>query len=155
LAWRPGGMLSTAPISPTIDDSAERPLPTVADPARPGTQWLLLGLLALGAAYPFVDELVGWHRLASVGVMLLLVALGVGLSLVAGWGRRGRGAAGFFAIGVYSAALLTSSVSRLSLALPEAAREIWLALPLAGLLAAGFGIAFGLPSIRTRGEYLA
>jgi branched-chain amino acid transport system permease protein len=155
LAWRPGGMLSTAPISSTIDDSAERPLPTVADPARPGTHWLLLGLLALGAAYPFVDELLGWHRLASVSVMLLLVALGVGLSLVVGSGLLDLGYAAFFAIGGYTAALLTSSGSRLSLALPEAAREPWIALPLAGLLAAGFGIAFGLPSIRTRGEYLA
>jgi len=155
LAWRPGGMLSSAPSSAEQYESAERSAPTVADPARPGTNWLLLGLLALGVAYPFADQLLGWQRLASVSVMLLLVALGVGLSLVVGAGLLDLGYAAFFAIGGYTAAILTSSGSRLGLALPDVVREPWLALPLAGLLAAGFGVAFGLPSIRTRGEYLA
>jgi branched-chain amino acid transport system permease protein len=41
------------------------------------------------------------------------------------------------------------------LALPEFLRAPWLALPAAGLVAAGCGIIFGVPSIRTRGEYLA
>ncbi len=157
LAWRPGGMLSGAATAADLAETqeAERPLPTVADPGRPGTQWLLLGLLALGIVYPFIDGLLGWHRLASVSVILLLVALGTGLSLVVGAGLLDLGYAAFFAIGGYTAALLTSSGSRLALALPESLREPWLALPLAGLVAAGFGIAFGLPSIRTRGEYLA
>ena len=39
--------------------------------------------------------------------------------------------------------------------MPAVLHEPWLALPLAGLVAAGFGILFGLPSIRARGEYLA
>ena len=57
-------------------DAARQPgsRPTVADPARPGTRWLLLGLLALGVAYPFLDQLLGWQRLASVTAMLLLVS---------------------------------------------------------------------------------
>jgi branched-chain amino acid transport system permease protein len=39
--------------------------------------------------------------------------------------------------------------------MPAALHEPWLALPIAGLVSAGFGIIFGLPSIRARGEYLA
>src|SRR5207248_2318678 len=38
----------------------------VHDPARPGTRWLLLALLVLGIAYPFVDQLAGWHRVVSM-----------------------------------------------------------------------------------------
>ncbi len=51
--------------------------------------------------------------------------------------------------------MLTSSGSYLALALPPLLRQPWAMLPLAGLVAAGFGILFGLPTIRTRGEYLA
>ena len=34
-------------------------------------------------------------------------------------------------------------------------RNPWLAVPVAGVVAAGFGLVFGVPTIRTRGEYLA
>src|SRR5207245_4937902 len=54
-----------------------------------------------------------------------------------------------------TAALLTGSGARIALLLPVVLREPWLALPLAGIVAAGFGLVFGLPSVRTRGEYLA
>src|SRR5205814_7664091 len=65
------------------------------------------------------------------------------------------GYAAFFAIGSYTAAILTSSGSRIALALPAIARDPWLALLMGGTVAAGFGVIFGLPSVRTRGEYLA
>lgn len=153
LAWRPAGVLASAPAPG--DERTDAP-PTVVDAARPGTRWLLLALLALGVAYPFLDSAMAWGRLANLTAMLLLVTLGVGLSIVVGLaGLIDLGYAAFFAIGGYTAALLTSSGSRLGLALPEVLRQPWLALPLAGLVAAGFGIAFGLPSVRTRGEYLA
>jgi branched-chain amino acid transport system permease protein len=121
-----------------------------------GTRWLLLALLALGVAYPMLDELAGWHRLPSMSAAVLMVTLGLGLSIVVGFaGLIDLGYAAFFAIGGYTAALLTSSASRLALGLPDWSRQPWLALPLAGLTAAACGAAFGLPSIRTRGEYLA
>jgi branched-chain amino acid transport system permease protein len=87
---------------------------------------------------------------------LLMVTLSVGLTVVVGFaGLLDLGYAAFFAIGSYTAALLTSSGSRIALGMPIVVREPWLALPLAGLVAAGFGVVFGLPSVRTRGEYLA
>jgi branched-chain amino acid transport system permease protein len=85
-----------------------------------------------------------------------LVILAVGLSIVVGCaGLLDLGYAAFFAIGSYTAALLTSSGSQLALLLPVAVRNPWVALPIAGLVAAGFGLIFGVPTIRTRGEYLA
>ncbi|MBV9168689.1 MAG: hypothetical protein JOZ81_01225, partial [Chloroflexi bacterium] len=153
LAWRPTGVLSAG--SASLADAGST-TPTTFDAARPGTRSLLVALLMLAIVYPMLDAALGWQRIASVTAILLLVALGVGLSVVVGLaGLIDLGYAAFFAIGGYTAALLTSSGSRLSLSLPAGLREPWLALPLAGLVAAGFGIAFGLPSVRTRGEYLA
>jgi branched-chain amino acid transport system permease protein len=116
----------------------------------------MLGLLALGVVYPWLDQLAGWYRLPSATMALLMVALAVGLSVVVGLaGLLDLGYAAFFAIGAYTAAILTSSGSRLALLLPSLAREPWLAILLAGIVAAAFGLVFGLPSVRTRGEYLA
>jgi branched-chain amino acid transport system permease protein len=87
---------------------------------------------------------------------LVMVTLAVGLTLVVGFaGLLDLGCAAFFAIGAYTAGVLTSSGSRIAMALPEFARDPWLALVLAGVVAAAFGVLFGLPSVRTRGEYLA
>ena len=65
------------------------------------------------------------------------------------------GYAAFFAIGSYTAALLTSSASRIAEPLPALLHDPWLAIVAAGLIAASFGVVFGVPTIRTRGEYLA
>jgi branched-chain amino acid transport system permease protein len=87
---------------------------------------------------------------------LLMVTLSIGLTVVIGFaGLLDLGYAAFFAIGSYTAALLTSSGSHIATAWPSVVRDPWLALPLAGLVAATFGVFFGLPSVRTRGEYLA
>jgi branched-chain amino acid transport system permease protein len=117
---------------------------------------LLALLLGLGVVYPLLDQQAGWGRLYSAATALLLVTLALGLRVVVGLaGLLDLGYAAFFAIGAYTAAILTGSGSRLGLSLPAAVREPWLALPLAGLAAAGCGLLFGLPSVRTRGEYLA
>jgi len=69
----------------------------------------------VGFVCPWVDQLAGWSRLYSVATALLLVALAVGLSVVVTFaGMLDLGYAAFFAIGGYTAALLTASGSRLS-----------------------------------------
>jgi branched-chain amino acid transport system permease protein len=116
----------------------------------------MVALLVAGLAFPWLDQLAGWYRVPAAANSLLLVILAVGLSIVVGFaGLLDLGYAAFFAIGGYTAALLTSSGSQLALTLPETARNPWLALPVAGLVAASFGLIFGVPTIRTRGEYLA
>src|SRR5579872_1286812 len=113
---------------------------------------LLILLLFLG--YPLLDHNAGHVNSAADAAVFILLA--VGLSIVVGFaGLLDLGYAAFFAIGSYTAALLTSSGSQLALLLPEAARNPWVALPIAGVVTAGFGLIFGVPTIRTRGEYLA
>ena len=152
LAFRPGGLLGT---STSGADHSARP---VLAAARTGAQSrpLLLALLALGLVYPWLDQLAGWFRLPGATTALLMVALAIGLTIVVGFaGLLDLGYAAFFAIGSYTAAMLTSSGSRLALMLPETMRSPWVALVCGGLVAAAFGLAFGVPSVRTRGEYLA
>jgi branched-chain amino acid transport system permease protein len=116
----------------------------------------MAALLVFAIAFPWLDQLAGWYRVSPAANSLLLIILAVGLSIVVGFaGLLDLGYAAFFAIGSYTAALLTSSGSQLALLLPEVLRSPWLALPVAGVVAAGFGLIFGVPTIRTRGEYLA
>jgi branched-chain amino acid transport system permease protein len=154
LAFRPTGLLGTTSTG-TEPSLASSPVLASAR-AKNYSRWVLLGLLVVGAVYPWLDQTAGWYRLPGTTMALLMVTLSVGLTVVVGFaGLLDLGYAAFFAIGSYTAALLTSSGSRIALALPVGLREPWLALPLAGLVAAGFGVLFGLPSVRTRGEYLA
>ncbi len=155
LAFRPTGLLASepAPSSENVPPSGALPAPShVLHPPR----WLLAGVFGLAVVYPWVDQLSGWYRVHSVTLALLMVTLAVGLNIVVSFaGLLDLGYAAFFALGAYTAAILTSSSSQLGAMLPSPARDPWLALVAAGPLAAGFGLAFGLPSVRTRGEYLA
>jgi len=154
LAFRPTGLLGT---SSSATDPAAQARPVLAAARNQRQQGLVLAaLLGFGALYPWLDQAAGWFRLPGATMALLMVTLAVGLTIVVGFaGLLDLGYAAFFAIGSYSAALLTGSGSRIALALPSGVREPWLALVLGGIVAAAFGVIFGLPSVRTRGEYLA
>jgi branched-chain amino acid transport system permease protein len=159
LALRPSGMLGTS-----IPQSAEIPtgglVRSTGQPSRPERR-LVGGLLVLAALYPVVGWLLpgllpGGVRVYDGTIILLLVALALGLELVVGFaGLLDLGYAAFFAIGGYTLAMLTGGSSRVAPLVPAVLHEPWLALPIAGLVTAAFGIVFGLPSIRARGEYLA
>ena len=121
-----------------------------------GSKWLPGLLLAGAIAYGLLDASAGWQRLPSATLALLLVALALGLTVVVGFaGLLDLGYAAFFAIGSYTAALLTSPGRQLLGDAPGVLHSAWFALLMAGLVAAAFGLLFGIPSIRTRGEYLA
>lgn len=86
--------------------------------------------------------------LDNVGLYLLM---GLGLNIVVGFaGLLDLGYVAFFAIGAYVAGVLTS---------PELSTGIipnwWLALPIAVLAAAAFGVILGVPVLKMRGDYLA
>ena len=81
--------------------------------------------------------------------LLALVALttvtGVGLNILLGLsGQVSFGHVGFYSIGAYALAVMTSQ-----------GMSFWLALPLAGLLAGFVGALFALPALRVTGPYLA
>ena len=72
--------------------------------------------------------------------------LGWGLNIVVGLaGLLDLGYVAFYAVGAYSYALLSIHFGL----------SFWMLLPLAGILAALWGIMLGFPVLRLRGDYLA
>lgn len=109
-----------------------------------GLAWLL--------AYPFLAVLFAGPGGAlkwidNFGIQILIyVMLGWGLNIVVGLaGLLDLGYVAFYAVGAYSAALLSTHFGF----------SFWLCLPLAGIFAALWGIILGFPVLRLRGDYLA
>lgn len=83
-------------------------------------------------------------------VALLGILMGLGLNIVVGFaGLLDLGYVGFFAIGAYTMAILTSPESSLS------HFTFWTALPFAVLVSTLAGIILGIPVLKMRGDYLA
>ena len=79
-------------------------------------------------------------------VVLTYVMLGWGLNIVVGYaGLLDLGYVAFYAVGAYSFALLAFYFGW----------SFWICLPLAGVLAATWGMILGFPVLRLRGDYLA
>ncbi|HEU0158948.1 MAG TPA: high-affinity branched-chain amino acid ABC transporter permease LivM [Hyphomicrobiaceae bacterium] len=108
-----------------------------------------LGLLAL---YPLLAlALTGkagaikWIDNFGIQIMIYIM-LGWGLNIVVGLaGLLDLGYVAFYAVGAYSSALLAQNFGF----------SFWICLPLAGILAAFWGILLGFPVLRLRGDYLA
>lgn len=83
----------------------------------------------------------------DLGILVLTyVMLGWGLNIVVGLaGLLDLGYVAFYAVGAYSYALLALNFGL----------SFWVCLPLAGLLAATWGVVLGFPVLRLRGDYLA
>jgi branched-chain amino acid transport system permease protein len=113
------------------------------------------------AVYPFIAlALVGqagsikW--IDNFGIQILIyIMLGWGLNIVVGLaGLLDLGYVAFYAVGAYSYALLATEV------IPNTFPALgpwafWICLPLAGILAAFWGVLLGFPVLRLRGDYLA
>ena len=79
-------------------------------------------------------------------LVLTYVMLGWGLNVVVGLaGLLDLGYVAFYAVGAYSYALLATKFGW----------SFWVCLPLAGILAAFWGVLLGFPVLRLRGDYLA
>src|SRR5689334_22443054 len=102
----------------------------------------ILALTAAGVAMVFVSEGYTHFILALVA---LTAVVGVGLNVLLGLaGQVSLGHVGFYAIGAYTAAILTLK-----------GVNFWLAFPIAGLVAGGIGAVLALPALRVTGPYLA
>ena len=78
--------------------------------------------------------------------ILLYTILAGSLNAINGYsGQMCLGIAGFFGVGAYTGAILTTT-SKIS---------FWVALPLAGIVTALIGLLVALPTLKTRGIYLA
>jgi branched-chain amino acid transport system permease protein len=99
---------------------------------------LALRFAGSGGALKWVD---------NFGIQILIyVMLGFGLNIVVGVaGLLDLGYVAFYAVGAYSYALLAQALGL----------SFFMLLPLAGILAAFWGLMLGFPVLRLRGDYLA
>ncbi|MDI7920807.1 high-affinity branched-chain amino acid ABC transporter permease LivM [Ferirhizobium litorale] len=99
---------------------------------------IVLSLVGVQGSLKFVD---------NFGIQILIyVMLAWGLNIVVGLaGLLDLGYVAFYAVGAYSYALLSMHFGL----------SFWVLLPVAGILAALWGVILGFPVLRLRGDYLA
>ncbi len=116
----------------------------------PNSRWFWVVSTLVLLCLPFATDALlgrGWVRIADFALLYIMLALG--LNIVVGYaGLLDLGYIAFFAVGAYNYALLSSP--QFGLHWP-----VWVILPLGALLACGFGVLLGAPTLRLRGDYLA
>ena len=143
-------------IAPALARRALRPAPAVHSRPRVMASVLARWLTPFGIGFVIVypaivlaingtSGAVKW--VDNFGIQILIyVMLGWGLNIVVGLaGLLDLGYVAFYAVGAYSYALLAKNFGL----------AFWVLLPLAGILAAFWGILLGFPVLRLRGDYLA
>ncbi len=107
--------------------------------------WFAAAGLVFAVVMPFLPF--ANRYVVDIGTTVLIyVMLGWGLNIVVGLaGLLDLGYVAFYAVGAYSYALFAQTFGL----------GFWTCLPLAGLLAASFGVMLGFPVLRLRGDYLA
>ena len=161
LVWRPVAVLVfvvlafvgrlallTAAAAPKRERAAR-----VAQPRSAALgNFLAVGGLAFLVLYPPATVMIfgGGGALKWVdtyGIQILIyVMLGWGLNIVVGLaGLLDLGYVAFYAVGAYSYTLLATTYHL----------SFWVCLPIAGILAALWGVILGFPVLRLRGDYLA
>jgi branched-chain amino acid transport system permease protein len=134
--------LERARMRPAREHPWARQFATLAMPLTVGFA-VLYPILALWLAG--MQGAVKW--VDNFGVQILIyVMLGWGLNIVVGLaGLLDLGYVAFYAVGAYSYSLLATTFGL----------SFWILLPVAGCLAAFWGILLGFPVLRLRGDYLA
>jgi len=100
-------------------------------------------LLAAVIAFPFSSST---YQTSIIISAMMYIILGLGLNIVVGMaGLLDLGYGAFYLIGGYTFALLNLHTGA----------GFWISLPIAGMLAATFGVLLGIPVLRLRGDYLA
>jgi len=153
-------------------------IPAIRDRARSERfrPYLLLSILVAALAFPYLDGNEGDIDAAANAFAYVMLALG--LNIVVGFaGLLDLGYAAFFAIGAYTYGALASYqiqpqwssfwepfqwlglVKHLDagggLGTVHFQVSFWLMLPVAAVVAAFFGVLFGAPTLRLKGDYLA
>jgi branched-chain amino acid transport system permease protein len=120
------------------------PAPVKSAVAQSG-RFLAPALLVFTLVFPVIFY--NQRYILDLGILVLTyVMLGWGLNVVVGLaGLLDLGYVAFYAVGAYSYALLATSFDL----------SFWVCLPMAGLLAACWGVMLGFPVLRLRGDYLA
>jgi branched-chain amino acid transport system permease protein len=114
---------------------------------------LVTGFLVLAGIFLLVFPLINFPQKALwvriIGYAGLYIILGMGLLIHVGLaGMLDLGFAAFYAIGAYAYTFLASAHFNLHF-------SFWLAMPIAGVVAAFAGVLICFPVLRLRGDYLA
>ncbi|MBN3810711.1 ABC transporter ATP-binding protein [Paraburkholderia sp. Ac-20347] len=148
-------MTSIQPIEPS----------TTLIPEKNTTRTYAIGIVTaiVVAALPFVVGATGgnyWVRVLDFAMLYVMLALG--LNVVVGFaGLLDLGYIAFYAVGAYTAALLTSphltsQFAWIASMFPGGLHTpYWIVIPCAMAFAAIAGILLGAPTLRLRGDYLA
>jgi len=106
----------------------------------------LLALAACFGALIVFAATANSYYVFVLGTLALTAIVGIGLNVLIGLtGQISFGHVGFYAIGAYAVAILTT----------KAKLDFWIALPVATLVAGLVGALLALPALRVRGPYLA
>ena len=116
-------------------------------------------MLVVALALPFVAHMFpsSDKRIIDLAIYVLTyIMLGWGLNIVVGLaGLLDLGYVAFYAVGAYAYALLSTIYLPQWFGTGVVPWAFYLTFPLAGLLAATWGIILGFPVLRLRGDYLA
>ncbi len=121
------------------------PMAKVANGFARSGRFIAPVLLVAAVGLPLIPGIANFY--IDLGVLIMTyIMLGWGLNIVVGLaGLLDLGYVAFYAVGAYSFALLSHYFGL----------GFWECLPLAGLLAAAWGVFLGFPVLRLRGDYLA
>ncbi len=133
------------------------PLRRTTRPAR-AIQALSIALLIL----PLLLQSLGDHWVRMADMCLLYIMLALGMNIVVGCaGLLDLGYVAFYAVGAYLAVLLTSphlteNFAWIAAMFPGGLHAPWwITAPLSAIVAGGFGMLLGTPTLKLRGDYLA
>jgi branched-chain amino acid transport system permease protein len=132
-------------VRPGAIGAAAAPLRVLPGLFAPYTYWFAVAGVVFAFVLPFLP-FANRYVVDIATTVLIYIMLGWGLNIVVGLaGLLDLGYVAFYAVGAYSYALLAIYFDL----------SFWECLPLAGLIAASFGILLGFPVLRLRGDYLA
>jgi branched-chain amino acid transport system permease protein len=148
-------------------EARAKPAPgAVMRAVEPLSKYLGIALFVIAVTLPFLPGIE--RRGVDLAILMLTyVMLGWGLNIVVGLaGLLDLGYVAFYAVGAYSYALLSTIYLPMLVDVLNTAYapwtfdwllpwSFWIVLPIAGLLAALWGIILGFPVLRLRGDYLA
>jgi branched-chain amino acid transport system permease protein len=145
--------------APRAGRSSAAPDVTEKDWREDAAKWVGPVLLGLAILLPWIVQYIpGWER-RGLGIAIYILSyilLAWGLNIVVGLaGLLDLGYVAFYAVGAYSYALLTTQYFPLWFGDWIIPWTFYIVLPLAGFLAALWGVILGFPVLRLRGDYLA
>jgi len=163
LVWNPRAAAATAPVENAGQAPSAVSGPSLGDRIGP---YVARGMFGLALILPILlmwfgnrdSFFPGWDKrgIDLAIYILTYIMLGWGLNVVVGLaGLLDLGYVAFYAVGAYAYALLSTVYFPLWFGHGIVPYAFYITLPLAGLLAACWGIILGFPVLRLRGDYLA